>query len=60
MPRYKILKTGLYSEPYLNEIGKIVDLHPEIAKAGVEQGYLEKIGEEVKMEKPVKKKKTKK
>lgn len=47
----KILKQGLYSEEWLNKVGDIVDLHPEIAKRGLEEGYLEEV-----KEKPVKKK----
>jgi hypothetical protein len=38
---YKILKTGFYGEPYLNEVGKIVDLAPEVAEKAVREGYLE-------------------
>ena len=56
MPRYKILKTGKYSEDWLNKVGDIVDLHPEIAKVGVEQGYLEEVKEEPKKVETIKKK----
>ena len=38
---YKILKKGYFSEDWLNEIGKIVDISPAVAGPAVEQGYLE-------------------
>ncbi len=52
---YKILKSGLFSEPQfsstgkvvdfaqLNEVGKIVDLHPYLTSQAVVEGYLEPI-----------------
>ena len=55
MPFYKILKTGYFSEEWLNKIGDVVDLHPDTAKPAVEKGYLEEAKKKVVL-KPVKKK----
>ena len=38
---YKVLKQGFYSEPHLNEVGKIVDLAPDVAENAVRKGFLE-------------------
>ena len=41
MAYYKILKTGHFREAHLNEIGAVVDLHPDAARIAVENGFLE-------------------
>ena len=53
---YKIVKQGYFSEDWLNETGKIVDIAPETAEPAVVAGYLKKASEA----RPIVKKKRKK
>ena len=61
MPFYKILKMGHFSEAWLNEVGKVVDLSPEVAQVAVERGFLIEVKKKpIKPPIPIKAKKKKK
>ena len=60
MAYYKILKSGYFSEEFLNKVGDVVALDENAAGAAVEKGFLEVSKKEVKPEKIEVKKKIKK